>query len=77
MRKRVVIGLVARHGKGSHLGVPCGLDLKFQSLVIESFSLPGDSRLASSSDSVLALSSGALRYLFSFAKSVDLCLAPL
>ena len=62
---------------GSHLGVPCGLDLKFQSLVIESFSLPGDSRLASSSDSVLALSSGALRALFSFANSVDLCLAPL
>ena len=24
---------------GSHLGVPCGLDLKSQSLVIESFSV--------------------------------------
>ena len=26
---------------GSHLGVPCGLDLKSQSLVIESFSVGG------------------------------------
>ena len=35
------------------------------------------SRLASSSDSVLALGCGALRSLFSFANSVGFCLAPL
>ena len=40
-------------------------------------SWPYLSRLASSSDSVLALGCGALRSLFSFANSVGFCLAPL
>ena len=32
---------MAGNSVGSHLGVPCGLDLKSQSLVIESFSVGG------------------------------------
>ena len=38
---RVLVGLVSGWTWcwGSHLGVPCGLDLKSQSLVIESFSV--------------------------------------
>ena len=38
---------------GSHLGVPCGLDLKFQSLVIESFSV-GSRAVLSTMGKVLA-----------------------
>ena len=37
---------MAGHGVGVAFGVPCGLDLKSQSLVIESFSLFIDAQFA-------------------------------
>ena len=36
---RVLVGYMAGHGVGVAFGVPCGLDLKSQSLMIESFSV--------------------------------------
>ena len=36
---------------GSHLGVPCGLDLKSQSLVIESFSVGSRAVLSTTGES--------------------------
>ena len=49
---------------GSHLGVPCGLDLKSQSLVIESFSV-GSRAVLSTMGKVLA-AAGSKSFMASF-----------
>ena len=55
---------MAGHDVGSHLGVPCGLDLKSQSLVIESFSV-GSRVVLSTMGKVLA-AAGSKSFMASF-----------
>ena len=50
---------------GSHLGVPCGLDLKSQSLVIESFSVGSRAVLSTTGKGLVAAGSKSFMTLVS------------